>query len=86
MDFEFKPLRIMTNKEESMMKTESLSRIVTAVNGGLCPTETAVELINNEKIFSIDLNPKESFSIEELKAMGVDSLPEPKASITESRA
>lgn len=86
MDFEFKPLRMMTNKEESMMKTESLSRIVTAVNGGLCPTETAVELINNEKIFSIDLNPKETYSIEELKAMGVDSIAEPKASITESRA
>lgn len=78
-DFEFKPLRVMTNKEESMMKNESLSRIVTATNGGLCTTELAVELINNEKIFSFDLNPKETYSIEELKEMGVDSLPLPDA-------
>jgi len=77
MDFEFKPLRIMTNKEESMMKTEALSRIVTSVNGGLCTTEKAVELINNEKIFAIDLNPNETYTIEELKELGVDSLPLP---------
>ena len=78
-DFEFKPLRIMTNKEESMMKTEALTRIVSATNGGLCTTEKAVELINNEKIFSIDLNPNETLSIEELKEIGVDSIPIPDA-------
>jgi phage-related protein (TIGR01555 family) len=85
LDFEFKPLRIMTNKEESMIKTESLSRIISITNGGLCTTEVAVELINNEKIFSIDLNPKESYSIEELKEMGIDSISEPSASSAERR-
>ena len=79
-DFEFKPLRIMTNKETSLIKTEDLTRVITCVNGGLCTTDKAVELINNSKIFDIDLDPNETYSLEELKEMGIDEIETPKSS------
>lgn len=72
--FDFKPLRIMTNQQESMVKTEALNRITTAVNSGLCTAEKAVELINNDKIFSIDLEESEAISLEDLKSMGIDQM------------
>jgi hypothetical protein len=64
----------MTNQQESMVKTDSLNRITTAVNSGLCTSEKAVELINSEKIFSIDLEESEAISLEDLKAMGIDQM------------
>lgn len=78
--FDFKPLRIMTNQQESMIKTDALNRITTAVNSGLCTAEKAIELINIEKIFSIDLDEKEAISLEDLKAMGVDQMEQSSAS------
>jgi phage-related protein (TIGR01555 family) len=78
--FEFKPLRIMTNQQESTVKTDALNRITTAVNSGLCTAEKAVELINNDKIFSIDLEEKEAISLEDLKALGVDQMEQATAS------
>lgn len=71
--FDFKSLRIMSNKEESAMKTEALNRITLAVNTGMIPNDKAVELVNNEKIFDIELSPEESLSIEELKSLGMDT-------------
>jgi hypothetical protein len=78
--FDFHPLRIMTNQQESMVKTDALNRITTAVNSGLCTSEKAVELINSEKIFSIDLEESEAISIEDLKAMGIDQMEQATAS------
>jgi hypothetical protein len=78
--FDFKPLRIMTNQQESTVKTDALNRITTAVNSGLCTSEKAVELINSEKIFSIDLEESEAISIEDLKAMGIDQMEQATAS------
>jgi phage-related protein (TIGR01555 family) len=72
--FDFKPLRIMTNQQESSIKTDALNRITQAVNSGLCPSDKAVELINTEKIFAIDLEEKEAISLEDLKAMGIDQM------------
>lgn len=71
-DFEYKPLRIMTNKDESIIKTESLNRIISTSNAGLCTTEKAVELINNEKLFSMDLDPNEAEEIEDENIMQED--------------
>lgn len=64
-DYEYKPLRIMTNKEQSVMKTEALMRVKETLNSGLCTSEKAVELLNNEKVFSMDLDPNESYEIKE---------------------
>jgi hypothetical protein len=78
--FDFHPLRIMTNQQESMVKTDTLNRITTAVNSGLCTSEKAVELINTEKIFAIDLEESEAISLEDLKAMGIDQMEQTTAS------
>jgi hypothetical protein len=78
--FDFHPLRIMTNQQESMVKTDALNRITTAVNSGLCTSEKAVELINTEKIFAIDLEESEAISLEDLKAMGIDQMEQTTAS------
>ena len=64
-DFDYKPLRIMTNKEQSVMKSEALMRVKETLNAGLCTSEKAVELLNNEKVFSMDLDPNESYEIKE---------------------
>ena len=72
--FEFKPLRIVNAEQESAMKTNALNRITTAVNSGLCTSEKAVELINNEKIFSVELDSAEALTLAELKEMGIDQL------------
>lgn len=63
LNFEFHPLRIMTNKEASTVKNETLNRIIQSTNTGLCTHEMAVDLINNEKIFSIDLDPNQVFDV-----------------------
>jgi hypothetical protein len=78
--FDFHPLRIMTNQQESMVKTDALNRITTAVNSGLCTSEKAVELVNTEKIFAIDLEESEAISLEDLKAMGIDQMEQTTAS------
>jgi phage-related protein (TIGR01555 family) len=51
--FEFKPLRIASASEESLLKTEKLNRIFTAYQNGVIQSEKCVELINNEKIFNV---------------------------------
>lgn len=76
LSFEFHPLRVMSTNQESLIKTEKLNRVVSVINSGLCPSEKGIEIINNEKIFSIDLNENEALSLEELKAMGIDNLEE----------
>ena len=63
-DFEYHPLRILTHKDESMIKTEALNRVVTSLQNGLCTSEKAVELLNNENVFSIELDPNESYKVE----------------------
>jgi hypothetical protein len=76
--YNYKPLRTMSAKEESSIKTESMNRISSAVNSGLCTTEMGVELINNEKLFSMDLEPSEALSLEEMKNLGIDEIEEAK--------
>ena len=70
--FEFKPLRIMSHKEQSALKTEAINRVSTVLNSGLCTSEKAVEIINSEKIFPIDLEPDEAVSQDEMNNLNED--------------
>lgn len=70
-EFDYKPLRILSATEESAIKTSALERIVSAVNAGLLPHEKAVELINHEKIFGIDLDPNDAIEMQDMKEMGM---------------
>lgn len=71
LDFEFKSLRIMNSQQESQIKTDTMNRIVTAANNGLCTPEKAVELINLEKLFSVELDPNEALEKKDMQAMGL---------------
>jgi len=72
--FDFKPLRVMSSKEESNIKTETLNRVLSLVNSGLVTSEKAIELINNEKIFFGDLEPSEALTLEEMKELGITKI------------
>ena len=70
--FEFKPLREMNEKDKSLIKTETLNRILTCFSNGIISNETAVELINNENIFSVKLDKSDSLPLEDIKELGQD--------------
>lgn len=63
--FEYKPLRIMTHKEESQLKTETLQRIMEIKNSNLITTEAAIEQINLAKIFLGDLKAEDAMELQE---------------------
>lgn len=65
-EFEWKPLRIMSEKDESAIKNEQLNRIMQAYSQGLMPTEVAVDQVNAAKIFPIGLSSSEAMTLEEM--------------------
>jgi len=73
MTFEFKPLRIMTNKEESELKTATLQRCLEAHRAGLLSAEGTIEQINAAKIFQVDIDPNEAISAEEMADLSKSS-------------
>lgn len=66
LSFEFKPLRMLTHKDESELKTQALNRALAAYQNGLITTEKTIEQLNAEKVFAQELDPNEGMSMEEL--------------------
>lgn len=54
-DFEWQPLRTKSAADEDMEKNSALQRVQSALQAGLITQEKAVEIINAEKIFDIEL-------------------------------
>lgn len=78
LDFEWSPLREQSHQEQSLIKTDTLARIVSAFGNGLMTSEMAVEQMNNAKIFGLDLKSTEAMSLEEVTNLtGVDMVGEP---------
>lgn len=77
MRFEFKPLRIIGHKDESDIKTQALNRIISGYQNGLYHVEKAIELINAEKIYPVELTSADAMTIEELADMksAIDQMP-----------
>ena len=67
--FNWKPLRMQSSQEQSMIKTEALNRIISAFGNGLMTEEMAVEQTNHAKIFDLDLNAADAIPLEELTNM-----------------
>jgi phage-related protein (TIGR01555 family) len=61
LDFDFKPLRMMTSAEESSLKDARLARTIQAQQAGLMTVEKAVEQLNSEQVFPVELSPDEAF-------------------------
>lgn len=78
-NFNFHPLKVVSSQEDSLLKTENLNRVITTFNNGIITSEKAVELINLEKIFDIDLDENEAMDLEELSEIGADNLEETKS-------
>lgn len=56
---EFKPLRVLSAEQEEGIKDKKLDRVLRLKQEGIITSEMVVELVNNEKIFSLDLNANE---------------------------
>jgi len=69
LNFEYKPLRIMTNKEESELKTATLARCLEAHRAGILSSEATVNQINAAKVFAVDIDPNEAVTMEEMADM-----------------
>jgi uncharacterized protein len=72
--FEFKPLRTMSSKDESELKTQILNRITSAYQNGMLPEDAAVKQINAAKVFPLDLKEGEALSLDELHDMQGESV------------
>jgi phage-related protein (TIGR01555 family) len=66
LEFQFKPLRMMSEKDESQLKTEQLGRVLEAYRSGLMSVDGAVSQINTSKIFPVDINEAETVSLDEM--------------------
>lgn len=67
--FDFRPLREMSSQEQSIIKTETLNRVVTAFGNGLITSEKAIELLNHDNVFGLELQPSEAMSLDEVTNM-----------------
>jgi phage-related protein (TIGR01555 family) len=64
-NFEWKPLREQSSQEVSVLKNEVINRVTNCFLNGLITNKKAIEIINNEKVFSIELDSSESLSLED---------------------
>jgi hypothetical protein len=74
-NFEWKPLREQTSQEVSVLKTDSINRVISAFLNGIITNEKAVEILNTEKVFGIELPIDEALSLEDRASiMGAEGL------------
>lgn len=68
-DFEFKPLRIMSSRDESELKSSELNRITSAMQSGLITSDRAAEMVNAARLLPMQIVEAEVMSREELIQM-----------------
>jgi phage-related protein (TIGR01555 family) len=66
--FEFKPLRVMSSRDESELKSAELNRIISLSQSGIISNERAAEMINAAKLTPLKIDENEVMSREELSA------------------
>jgi phage-related protein (TIGR01555 family) len=65
-DFDWHPLREMSSQEQSIIKNESLSRVITGYTNGLMTAEKAVEVLNHTNVFELEIPAAEAMSLEDV--------------------
>ena len=76
-NFDWKPLREQSSQEVSMLKTDAINRVISGFLNGLITNEKAVEILNNEKVFTLELPSDESLTLEDrANLVGSDGLGE----------
>ena len=73
LDFEYPSLKQTTEKENIEIKAGKINMIVGLQQAGIISSKTAVELVNREKLFSMELDPNEAVELKEFSEETSDS-------------
>ena len=73
LDFEYPSLKQTTEKENIEIKAGKINMIVGLQQAGIISSKTAVELVNREKLFSMELDPNEAVELKDFADQTEDS-------------
>ena len=73
LDFEYPSLKQTTEKENIEIKAGKINMIVGLQQAGIISSKTAVELVNREKLFSMELDPNEAVELKDFADETEDS-------------
>ena len=69
LDFEYKPLRILSGEQEEKVKSRKLERILNSLKLGIISVKTACKVINNSNVLDIQIPEVEELHTQELKEL-----------------
>lgn len=69
LDFEYKPLRILSGEQEEKVKSRKLERILNALQTGVVDAKTACKIINNSNVLDIQIPEVDELHKEELSEL-----------------
>lgn len=69
LDFEYKPLRILSGEQEEKVKSRKLERILNSLQLGIIDAKTACKVINNSNVLDIQIPEVEELHTQELKEL-----------------
>lgn len=69
LDFEYKPLRILSGEQEEKVKSRKLERILNSLQLGIIDAKTACKVINNSNVLDIQIPEVEELHTQELQEL-----------------
>lgn len=69
LDFEYKPLRILSGEQEEKVKSRKLERILNSLQLGIIGVKTACKVINNSNVLDIQIPEVEELHTQELQEL-----------------
>ena len=69
LDFEYKPLRILSGEQEEKVKSRKLERILNSLQLGLVDAKTACKIINNSNVLDIQIPEIDELHKQELQEL-----------------
>lgn len=69
LDFEYKPLRILSGEQEEKVKSRKLERILNSLKLGIIDAKTACKVINNSNVLDIQIPEVEELHTQELSEL-----------------
>lgn len=69
LDFEYKPLRILSGEQEEKVKSRKLERILNSLKLGLIDAKTACKVINNSNVLDIQIPEVDELHTQELQEL-----------------
>ena len=69
LDFEYKPLRILSGEQEEKVKSRKLERILNSLKLGIIDAKTACKVINNSNVLDIQIPEVDELHTQELSEL-----------------